>query len=109
VVGPIQGAATNGLTGLTSDGAASADYGALSARTVTSVDAGAWTAGASACHRTARTPRPSGPIAWSSRLRVSRTAPREASPRRSRSPVRWLRPWRRPGRSSPWRPSTTRR
>jgi hypothetical protein len=44
-VGPIQGAATNGLTGLTSDGAASADYGALSARTVTSVDAGAWTAG----------------------------------------------------------------
>jgi hypothetical protein len=44
-LGPIQGAATNGLTGLQSDGAASADYGFLSARTTTSVDAGAWTSG----------------------------------------------------------------
>ena len=44
-LGPIQGAATNGLTGLHSDGAASADYGVLSARTTTSVDAGAWTSG----------------------------------------------------------------
>jgi hypothetical protein len=43
--GPIQGAATNGLTGLVSDGAASADYGVLGARTTTSVDAGAWTSG----------------------------------------------------------------
>ena len=44
-LGPIQGAATNGLTGLISDGAASADYGVLRASTATSVDAGAWTSG----------------------------------------------------------------
>jgi hypothetical protein len=44
-LGPIQGAATNGLTGLHSDGAAGADYGVLSARSTTTVDAGAWTSG----------------------------------------------------------------